>query len=309
VKRRGMLFSYVVVFVVLATVLALLVRHTTVAVLQPRGYIADKERSLLFLVTGLGLLIIVPVFIMTFTIAWRYREGNTKATYRPDWDGDRRAETIWWTVPLILIAIVSVITWNSSHELDPFKPLASSNKPITIQVVALQWKWLFIYPQQDIATVNYLQFPERTPVNFELTADAPMNSFWIPQLGGQIYAMTGMSTQLHLMADGQGSYRGSSANISGTGFASMHFVAKSSSLAAFKQWVNQVKQSPQQLDTATYHQLAQPSIPKQQLAYSADAVGLYDKIILGYMLPPSQVSALYSGSQIEQVYNSMRSEY
>ena len=133
---------------------------------------------------GLSLIVVIPVYIMLFLFAWKYREGNTKAKYSPDWDHSALLETIWWTVPLLLITILSVVTWNSSHDLDPFRPLNSSVKPVKIQVVALQWKWLFIYPEQNIASVNYVEFPVNTPVDFEITADAPMNSFWIPQVGG-----------------------------------------------------------------------------------------------------------------------------
>ena len=197
---------------------ALLLHGHTIDVLVPKGTIAKKELDLLVTATLLMLIVVIPVFVLTFTIAWKYRASNTKAKYTPDWDHNRAIETVWWAIPFVLILILSVITWQSSHELDPFKPLASSKQPITIQVVALQWKWLFIYPEQHIATVNYVQFPVDTPVNFVITSDAPMNSFWIPQLGGQIYAMAGMSTQLHLMATDPGSYNGSSVTPQRTGF-------------------------------------------------------------------------------------------
>src|SRR5476649_775967 len=178
----------------------------TIAVLSPKGQIADKERHLIILATLLMLIVVVPVYVMMFVIAWKYREGNTKARYTPDWDHSNGLEFLWWAIPMAIIAVLSVITFKSSHELDPFKALSSTKPPITIQVVALQWKWLFIYPNQNIASVNYFRMPANTPVDFEITADSPMNSFWIPQLGGQIYAMPGMSTELHLMADGVGKY-------------------------------------------------------------------------------------------------------
>ncbi len=166
------------------------------ALLDPKGVVAQKERDLMVVAGLMTLVVVVPVFLLTFGIAWRYRATNTKAKYTPNWDHNIVLETIWWTVPTLLILILGGIIWKSSHELDPFKPLASTNEPMIIQVVALDWKWLFIYPDQQIATVNYVEFPENTPVQFHITADAPMNSFWIPQLGGQIYAMAGMSTQL-----------------------------------------------------------------------------------------------------------------
>ena len=174
----------------------------------------------------LSLVVVIPVFAMTIYIVWRYRESNQKAKYSPDWDHNSKVETIWWLIPTLLIVVLSVVTWNSSHSLDPFKPIKSSVKPLRVQVIALQWKWLFIYPEQGVASTNILELPVDRPINFEVTADAPMNSFWIPQLGGQIYAMAGMSTQLHLMASEAGTYAGASANLSGKGFAKMKFDTK-----------------------------------------------------------------------------------
>ena len=229
------------------------------AIFHPAGPVAQQEWDLILMSFMLMLVVIIPVFILTAGIAWRYREGNTKASYRPDWDHSRLAESVWWGFPLTLITILSVITWNSTHHLDPFRPLASTTAPLTIQVVALEWKWLFIYPEQNIATVNTVHFPEDTPVRFEITADAPMNSFWIPSLGGQIYAMAGMSTQLQLLSDKPGSYRGSSANLSGRGFAGMHFQAIAEREYDFKQWVNQTKLSPQRLSQVSYDKLAVPT--------------------------------------------------
>lgn len=194
-----------------------------IAVLNPEGLIGQKQRDLLIFATLLSMIVIVPVFVMTGLIAWRYRASNTKATYSPDWDHSRLFETIWWGVPIAIILVLGVVTWKSSHDLDPYRALDSDVKPLRVQVIAMQWKWLFIYPEQEIASVNYLQIPEKTPINFEITADAPMNAFWIPKLGSQVYAMNGMTTKLHLIANNQGTYRGSSANISGEGFADMVF--------------------------------------------------------------------------------------
>jgi len=265
--------------------LALFLSGRNIAVLNPQGTIARQERELIIIATLLGLLVVIPVFIMTFMIAWKYRESNSSSTYSPDWDHSRLAESVWWGLPCVIIVILSVITWNSSHALDPFKPLQSNKIPMTIQVVALDWKWLFIYPDQNIATVNYVQFPKETPVNFEITADAPMNSFWIPQLGGQIYAMPGMSTHLHLMADGVGSYSGSSANLSGKGFAEMRFTAKSSTEADFNSWAENTKTSANKLNAITYDSLSQPSVNNSQAYYSLSDPGLYNSIIAKYMGP------------------------
>lgn len=275
----------IIVAVALLVVAVLYLRHFSIPVLEPRGTIARQERNLIYFGSLLSIIIIVPVFALTFMISWKYREANTKATYSPEFDHSRKAETIWWLIPTILIVILSVVTWNSSHQLDPFKPLASDTAPLTIQVVALDWKWLFIYPQQNIASVNMVQFPVNTPVHFVITSDAPMNSFWIPQLGGQIYAMPGMSTQLHLMASQSGSYRGSSANISGRGFADMNFTAKATSNLDFRKWVNTVKQSPNHLTADAYAELSKPSDHNTVAYYASNQPGLYDSIVIKYMTP------------------------
>jgi cytochrome o ubiquinol oxidase subunit 2 len=289
--------KYKVAILLLATLALILLaslylHHQNIAVLNPKGPIAMQERNLMFTVVLLMLIVVVPVFGLTFFIAWRYRAGNTHARYQPEWDHSRLLEAIWWLIPSILILVLSVITWNATHNLTPTKPLTSSNPAITIQAVALDWKWLFIYPKQNIATVNYVQFPVNTPINFEITADAPMNSFWIPQLGGQIYAMAGMSTSLHLMATGLGTFRGSSANISGRGFAGMEFNTRSSSQPQFESWVNGVKRSSATLNDQTYATLALPSQDNPYQSFSVAEVGLYDKIILQYMSPSEQELAL-----------------
>jgi cytochrome o ubiquinol oxidase subunit II len=257
-----------------------------VAVLNPKGVIALKERELMITATLMMLIVVIPVFILTFVFAWRYRANNTKTKYTPEWDHHRVIETIWWGLPFVIILILAVIAWRSSHELDPFKPLDTDQRPMTIQVVALQWKWLFIYPEQNIATVNFVQFPEQIPIHFEITADAPMNSFWIPQLGGQVYAMPGMKTQLHLIANEAGSFRGSSANLSGKGFAGMTFTAKAGSQEEFLQWVQSVKQSPNLLSLDEYNQLVEPSINNPVATYLLTAENLYDEIVMKYMMPP-----------------------
>lgn len=278
------------------SLLALYLVNTNIAVLNPKGIIADKQRDLLIISSLLALFIVVPVFVMTFFIAWRYRETNTKAKYTPDWDRNRAAETVWWGVPIILILALSIITWVSSHDLDPSKPIAANTRPLTVQVVALEWKWLFIYPEQDIATVNYLQFPEKTPVNFEITADAPMNSFWIPQLGGQVYAMAGMTTKLHLMASEPGEFRGSSANLSGGGFAGMKFNAQATTTADFNRWVQGVRQSGNILDQQSYDRLRQASKNNPTLSYTSKDRTLYNTILMKYMTPPSNDSGTETNS-------------
>ncbi|MBI2811734.1 MAG: ubiquinol oxidase subunit II, partial [Candidatus Melainabacteria bacterium] len=228
------------------------IRSNTIAVLEPKGMIGEKESDLIITASLLMLIVVIPVFILTWFFAWKYRESNTKAKHTPDWEHNYIAEYCWWGVPLIIIVVLAIITWKSSHELNPFKPIVNGKPPVTIQAVALQWKWLFIYPDQGIATINEIKFPEKTPINFVITADAPMNSFWIPQLGGQIYAMPGMRSKLHLIANEPGSYRGSSANISGDDFAGMVFTAVSSTQEDFDKWVQATKRSSNRLTMDTY---------------------------------------------------------
>lgn len=261
-----------------------LLRGHDIAVLNPRGEIAQKQFNLIIFASALSLLIVIPVFTMTAYIVWKYRIDK-KSRYNPEWDNSRLAEAIWWIVPTLLILVLSFVTWKSSHELDPYRPIKSDKPPVTVQVIALQWKWLFIYPEQRIASVNYLQIPEKTPINFEITADAPMNSFWIPKLGGQVYAMNGMQTKLHLLADRPGEYQGSSANISGPGFAGMKFITKATSEAEFADWVQTMQDSPKTLDAKSYEQLAKPSRDNPPEHFTLGDKRLYDTVMMKYMMP------------------------
>jgi len=255
-------------------------------IFSPEGHIAAREKRLMIITLSMSLIVVIPVFTLLALFAWKYREANKAAKYSPELDGNRAAEIVWWLIPIAIISVLSVISWQSTHELDPSKALVSTTKPLTIQVVALQWKWLFIYPEQHIASLNYAQFPVHTPLNFEITSDAPMNSFWIPQLGGQIYAMSGMSTSLHLEADKPGDYRGVSANISGTGFADMHFLTRASSNDGFNDWISSVRQASTDLDVESYNALAKPSKGVAPITSYANAEpGLYDTIVEKYMMP------------------------
>jgi cytochrome o ubiquinol oxidase subunit 2 len=287
-KKQKLLLGVIVALAALGVIVRYLL-NSNIPVLQPAGQIGEKEKHLLVITTLLCLIVVIPVFIMTAYIAWKYREGNKSARYQPSWDRSWKIESVWWGIPLMIISTLAVITWNSSHDLDPFKPLASTNKAIPVQVVALPWKWLFIYPQQNISTVNYLAMPLNTPVDFQITADAPMNSFWIPQLGGQVYAMSGMSTQLHLMADKPGLYTGRSANISGRGFSGMDFQTHVWDKSQFDSWVQTVRKSPTKLTFDQYAQLSQDSENNPPTYYSAAADNLYDNIIMKYMEPGHQM--------------------
>jgi cytochrome o ubiquinol oxidase subunit 2 len=268
-------------------VLFLVTRGSTFSILEPKGLIAGKERTLLITVTLLSLVVVVPVYISLFTIAWKYRASNIKATYTPEKVTTPLVQVLWWGIPSVIISILGFIMWTHVHELDPHKAIAASTPPMTIQVVSLQWKWLFIYPQQNIATVNYVAFPEKTPITFILTSDAPMNSFWIPQLGGQMYTMPGMINMTHLIADTRGEFRGSTAEISGKGFARMKFMAKSTSREDFDAWVQSVKQSATPLQFTTYTSLAKPSEDIPSTSYAPVENDLYNKILMKYMPTPA----------------------
>jgi cytochrome o ubiquinol oxidase subunit 2 len=223
----------------------------------------------------------------------RYRESNKKhVSYTPDWDSSRKIETLWWLFPTILIAILSVITWRSTEKLTPSRPIASSNPTMLIQVVALDWKWLFLYPDQHIATVNSVTIPKNTPVDFVITADAPMNSFWIPQLGGQIYAMAGMTTQLNLLASQTGNFRGLSANISGDGFSSMDFMAHAKTQQSFDAWVRSAQQNQTDLTMASYNHLVKPSEHVAPFQFGSFTPGLFDTVIMKYMAPTESGSSM-----------------
>ncbi len=259
-----------------------------IALLNPQGAIALQERNIMYLTVLLSAIVVVPVFVLLFYFAWRYRAGSvhTELRHAPNWDHDSwQAEFVWWLAPMIIIAILAVVAWKSSHDLDPYQALASQVPPITIEVVALNWKWLFIYPEQGIATVNMLEIPVNTPVHFELTSDAPINSFWIPSLGGQIMAMAGMQTQLNLVANSTGTSDGSSANISGRGFSGMTFPVNAVSSDDFAAWVQSVQGSAHPLTVDTYNELAKPSQYVPPLYYSSVDQGLYTQSIMKYMTP------------------------
>jgi cytochrome o ubiquinol oxidase subunit 2 len=253
--------------------------------LHPKGIIAADEKQLFITAILLMLVVAIPVFILSAVLAWKYRASQHKSTYSPNWAHNTLIEVVCWGIPIIIIAVLAVITWVSSHRLDPYKPLDSKTKPITIQVVALEWKWLFIYPEQHIATINFVQFPVNVPVEFLITSEGPMNSFHIPQLGSQIYAMAGMKTKVHLIANEMGDFRGLSANYSGDGFAGMKFTARASSQAQFDQWVKTVKQSPTKLTLQGYDKIAKPSQNDPVQYFAHVEKDLFDTIIMKFMMP------------------------
>lgn len=248
-------------------------------ILSPKGDIGAQEKTLLFTATGLMLLVVIPVIIMILTFAWKYRASNTKADYQPKWAHSTAIEVVVWTVPCIIVAILAVITWRSTHALDPYKPLVSEHKPVTIEVVSLDWKWLFIYPEYDIATVNEIAFPVDVPVNFRITSASVMNSFFIPQLGSQIYSMAGMETKLHLNAREPGTYAGISANYSGAGFSGMRFKAIATSQEGFDNWVKEAKASGTALTPAVYQELTKRSEHNPVAKYASVPPSMFDYIL------------------------------
>lgn len=261
--------------------------HEKALVTHPKGVIAENILSLIGTNYLLMLIIIVPTAILLFTVAWKYRAKNTKQQkYDPESSGSPFGEILLWIIPTLVITVMAIITWDVTHQLDPYRPLESDAKPLTIQVVALDWKWLFIYPEQGIATVNFVQFPERVPVRFQLSADnSPMNSFWLPQLSGQIYAMSGMITELHIMANAADTYTGRAAEINGEGFGGMTFLAKSTSQTAFDEWVDAAKLSPLKLTDHIYKELVQPSSDHPVTIYSYIEADLFNKVVMKYMHP------------------------
>jgi cytochrome o ubiquinol oxidase subunit 2 len=257
-------------------------------VMDPAGDIAVQQRDLILLSTGLMLLIIVPVIALTLLFAWRYRASNKAAKYDPEWHHSTRLEMLVWGAPLAIILVLGTVTWISSHVLDPYRPLdrigphrpvAASVKPLRVEVVALDWKWLFIYPDLGIATVNELAAPVDTPIEFKITASSVMNTFYVPALAGQIYAMPGMQTQLHAVMNKPGLYDGFSANYSGAGFSDMRFKFHGLSQADFGRWVAAAKGASAPLTRADYVALERPSTDMPVRRYAGVEPGLFLAIV------------------------------
>ncbi|SDD02375.1 ubiquinol oxidase subunit II [Paraburkholderia lycopersici] len=253
------------------------------ALLAPKGDIGVQEKNLILISLGLMLLVVIPVIMLTLWFAWRYRASNTRATYAPRWSHSTAIEVVVWSIPCVIVLTLGVLIWRTTHSLDPYRPLESQTKPVRVDVVALNWKWLFIYPDYGVASVNQLAIPVDTPVEFKLTAESLMNSFFIPQLGSQVYAMPAMQTKLHLIANEPGVYAGRSAAFSGPGFSDMHFETLATSRADFDAWIAQAKASPTMLSRAAYEQLARPGEKAPVTRYSNVAPGLFDGVVGKYM--------------------------
>lgn len=255
---------------------------SSLVVLHPKGEIGFNERELITIAVTLMLIVVIPAIIMTIWFAWKFRASNKNAKYIPHWYS-KKVEFSIWVIPAIITVIIAIITWDYSHKLDPYQPIKSDVKPLVIQVVSLDWKWLFIYPEQQIATINQIVIPTGVPIHFDITSDQVMNSFFIPQLGSQIMSMPGMKTQLNLITNQTGTYRGISANFSGEGFYGMNFIVDAISTEKFQAWVNIVKKSANKIDYDTYKSVAEPSTNNPVVYYSSAQPGLFETIINEHM--------------------------
>jgi cytochrome o ubiquinol oxidase subunit 2 len=251
--------------------------------LDPKGPVGDAERFVIIVAFLLMLIVVIPVFIMVLWFPRKYRASNPNATYRPKWSYSTKIDLAMWLVPVFIVTALGILSWNATHRLDPYKPIDSGIKPVSIEVVSLDWKWLFIYPDHDIAVLNQLVFPARVPLSFRLTSDTVLTSFFIPQLGSQIYAMAGRQSRLHLMADEPGTYAGHNQQFSGRGYADMHFKAIAVSEEQFEAWVQETRKSPDKLDLARYEELEKPSVDQRVTRFSSVKPGLFDHIVRKYM--------------------------
>jgi cytochrome o ubiquinol oxidase subunit 2 len=254
-----------------------------VVLFDPKGPIGESERFLILLAIGLMLIVVLPVHVMAFLFSRRYRASNPGATYTPQWSYSVKIDLVIWLVPVAIVMALGVLAWRESHRLNPYRPIYSSIKPIRIEAVSLDWKWLFIYPDHNIATVNQLVFPAKVPLSFRITSDTVMTSFFIPQLGSQIYAMAGMQTRLHLMAEEAGVYWGQNQQFSGRGFADMNFRAIALSGEEFQGWLQRARESPDTLDLARFEDLEKPTVGYPVTFFSEIKLDLFDYIIRKYI--------------------------
>jgi len=266
----------------------LLLTGCNAVLMAPSGDIAVQQRDLILFSTGLMLLVIVPVIVLTFVFAWRYRQSNNRTDYDPEWHHSTMLELVIWAIPLLIIIALGAVTWVSTHLLDPYRPLDRISagreipegvEPLVVEVVALDWKWLFLYPEQGIASVNEMAAPVDRPIQFKITSASVMNSFFIPALAGQIYAMAGMQTTLHAVINQPGEYEGFSANYSGAGFSAMRFAFHGVDEAGFEAWVAKNKADGTVLSREAYLQLERPSERNPVQHYASVAPGLYDAIL------------------------------
>ncbi|MFL5132275.1 MAG: ubiquinol oxidase subunit II [Microvirga sp.] len=265
--------------------------------MDPAGDIAVQQRNLIIASTALMLLVIVPVIALTFIFAWRYRASNTSATYDPDWHHSTQLEVVIWTVPLLIIIALGAMTWISTHTLDPFRPLSrlapnrpvpADVKPLRVEVVALDWKWLFVYPELGVASLNEMAAPVNVPISFRITSSSVWNTFSVPALAGMIYAMPGMETQLQAVMNKEGEFAGLSGHYSGSGFSRMTFTFRSLDQQGFEEWVAKAKASGAPLDRAAYLKLDKPSEAEPVRYFGSVENGLY-AAALGLCVQPGRM--------------------
>jgi cytochrome o ubiquinol oxidase subunit 2 len=252
-------------------------------VLNSKGPIGQEETTLIYTAIAAMLIVIIPVFVMTYLFVKRYRDSNHDAEYDPDFVHSTKVELVIWLVPIMIVAFLSYLVYIKTHELDPYKPIASVNKPLNIQVISLDWNWLFIYPDHNIAMINELVIPEDVPLSFKLTSATVMTSFFIPQLGSQMYAMAGMQTQLNLMADEPGTFEGHNIEFSGEGYDTMHFKVISKTMEDFDKWVGEAKQGNKPLDITAFDSLNQPIIDYPVTIFSPVEPGLFNHVVSTFM--------------------------
>ncbi len=282
---RYMLHIWVPIVVLLLVGVAIFLtsRDATFQLLESKGLIAQQQKNLFIFATLIMTGVSAVVFALLAIIARQYSAARSVSNrYSPEWASSKALESLWWGIPIAIIIVLAAVTWQSSHALDPYKPIVSDKTPVNVQVIALQWRWLFIYPDHSIASLNELVVPVDRPINFVITSDAPMNSFWIPQLGGQVYAMSGMSTRLHLQADRVGVYRGTSANISGRGHADMKFTTRAVSETEYTEWISKTTRTNKTLTDQMYNEIRKPTIDRSSDRYVVSNAKLYDDVIFRY---------------------------
>ncbi|HQT25254.1 MAG TPA: ubiquinol oxidase subunit II [Burkholderiales bacterium] len=252
---------------------------SSMPLLDPKGPIGSAELSDIGIAFGLMLIVVIPVIFMALWFPRKYSASRARDDYDPKWSRSATIDLVVWLIPSIIVAALGALAWKESHRLDPFMPIDPGTRPIHIEVVSLDWKWLFIYPDQHVAAVDRLVLPVHVPVSFRITSGSVMSSFFIPRLGSQIYAMAGMQTRLHLLADETGIYSGQNQQYSGRGYADMHFKVVVTSMEDFKNWLKSMEKSPEKLDFSRYLDISRPGTGYKVAAFSGVKAGLFEEII------------------------------
>jgi len=277
-KRGVRIVVPIIVAILVIAIFAWLLRDKQIDVLQPAGVVAQQQRQVLFFALFLSACVVIPVFTLLIVFSVKYRAGNKKARYDPNFGEHKILEGLWWGIPIAIIGMLGVVAFQTSHSLDPYKKIDGS-KELSVQVIGLQWKWLFIYPEYNVATLNYIAMPVDRPVHLSVTAEAPMSALWIPALGSQIYAMNGMDSQLNLKGTKLGEYTGYNTNINGEGYAKMTFTAKVMSTSDFSKWRSKIALAKNELDMEQFDILASPASVRDEKDYSLTDKDLYDQVV------------------------------